>query len=94
MVNLYILTKILVRGVDRDVQERSQGVGELKEQRLLHHRVEEGHRGNGEGERHCGEEDRADAAQGGGAEPGADAERGEEVEVGEGAAKRVAISKG
>ena len=88
------MTQIVVRGVHRDVQERAQRVGKLEEQRLLHHRVEEGHRGDGEGEGHRGEADRANAAQGGGAEPGADVERGEEIEVGEGASEGVAVAEG
>ena len=83
----------LVRRDDRDVQVGSQRVGDLEEQRLLHHRAPEGHRGDGEGEGHRGEEDRTNAAQSGGPEPGADVERRQEVEVGEGEAKRVSVAE-
>ena len=78
---------ISVRRVDRDLQGRPQGTGDPEEQRLLDERVAEGHRGDGEGEGHRGEEDRADAAQGRRPEPGPDAQRRQEVEAGEGAAE-------
>ena len=80
-------TDFSVRRADRDVQGGPQGTGDAEEQRLLDQRAEEGHRGDGEGEGHRGEADRADAAQGRRPEPGPDAQRGQEAEAREGAAE-------